>query len=245
MQDDGEELLLQCLPRVYTFHAEGHLANHCIDATHTLMYAYRQLGVESEILPVDLAIKRMSDGAMLYHGTPEPRWDEKGQYTSHAVLHLTERHSLIDVTVEQYPAIAALGMGPVIGRGRVANQPLLPGQSLPPGSAMALQRKDLLIVYTVADPDHMQVVRADERIINAQESYRRFGNTCAVTMLNLLRMPDVKDRRHLLPDRTQAFLRAIGDAKPNEDDRHEFGYDLPDAYGQLRRTTLDEILKGK
>lgn len=237
------DMLVNLLPPLlWQVHAEGQRGNHCVDAAFTLRYAYAQLGIRSQLLPVDLVI-RDGRGEMVMHGSATPGWSGE-QYTGHCILALPDSGRFIDATAEQYPLISRLKMGPVMGRA-VTTTGNANGEGMTsPGAVHGVQRGDLLLVYTVAAKQYATVIEDEPRIRDAQPEYRRTGVNLASHVLAALRHPDVIERARMVPNpRLQALLDVLGDTIDDADatDSPDWFHMIPDEHGVPQRLRLDEI----
>lgn len=218
----------------------GSPANGCIGASHVLRHAFGQFGIRSHLQLVDLVIRDHASGDGIMYGTPEPSWDEAGQvFDGHCVLWLPGSQRIIDATVEQFPMVRQLGMGPVIGRVAVSTVDVdleIP----PPGTHLGVQRGDLMLLYTTVPADFADVVDVPW-VRDRAEQDRRSGINLASTALDALREPRVRARAVAAPyPRLRALLRAVGDADSITDEDGDVQFTVLGPNG-AQRLRLDEI----
>ncbi|MET9077870.1 hypothetical protein ABZX95_38305 [Streptomyces sp. NPDC004232] len=145
-----DQMVELVLPHLWAALADGRVpANVCVDACMTLRHAYGQLGVRAELLPVDLAVQGVDGGGTRY-GSLTPSWTGTS-WNGHCVLVLPDSERFVDATVEQFDEVREIGDGPLVGKVVLSTD----GNSsmVEPGGQVMLQRKDLVLTYTVAGPE--------------------------------------------------------------------------------------------
>ncbi|WP_030019370.1 hypothetical protein [Streptomyces monomycini] len=235
-----EQLVELVLPYLWVALADGRApANVCVDACMTLRYAYGQLGVRAELLPVDLAIQN-KDGSGTRYGSLTPSWTGT-TWNGHCALVLPDSERFVDATIEQFDEVRAIGMGPMVGKVALATHTTRDGM-MPQGAQVVLQRGHLRLTYTVAGPEALaSIVEHPEAIAHA-DGHRRTGVNVASLMLATLRGEAIRGRAMQAPHpRLRALLRAVGDAPYEPDEAGDARFRLPDQDGQERWLRLDEI----
>lgn len=240
--NSSPELLPITLPAfLWLYHIGAAVGNRCVDAAFTLRYAYGELGVPAELLPVDLVVNNAADGRAVMHGQPYPRWENNG-FTGHCILHLPDSQRFVDVTAEQFPQIGRLQMGPVVGRISSANQPIDLRGPIPPGTHFAVQRKHLILLYTVSEEEYSSVILDHPPIRDAQPAYRRAGINLAAHALALMRLPSVIESAQRSPyPRLRALLAALGDAPDHVAPGGDWFFQIPNGAGRPVGLPLDEV----
>lgn len=234
------------LPALWLSHMTGQPANHCVDGSMTLHYAYKEFGITADPRAVDLAVNDRSRQTILY-GQPNPHW-EGSTFHGHCILWLPETRRVIDATVEQYPEVRRYRLGPICGRlvmmqgTDAAQEAMMQRGELPPGAHIGIQREGITLLYTAVDATYHDVVTEYSLVQDTAPRYRRAGINLASHALTLLRIPEVIDRVRQAPyPRLRALLDAIGDAEVEFDDQDDWRFVLPGFDGQRRSLRLDEI----
>ncbi len=176
------------LPTLFLNIVAGGPANSCIDVGHILRYAFGMFGIRSHLQLVDLMIRDRASGEGTMYGSPRPSWDEAGKvFDGHCVLWLPESLRIIDATVDQFPMVRRLGMGPIIGRAALSIGNL-GGETPPPGTNVGVMRGDLMLLYTTAPAEFAGII--DTPMIRGRaESHCRSATNLAGTTLGDLRGP--------------------------------------------------------
>ncbi len=242
------DLMIELLPPLlWLSHMHGKPANHCVDGSMILYFAYAQLGILAQPRAVDLVVSNRQTDKSVYYGRPDPFWDGT-TFHGHCVLWLPRSGRLIDATVEQYPEVSRHRLGPICGRlaasyGSPEQQAAISQGELPPGSHIAVERQDLLLLYTATDHQFDQVVTSSDTVRDAAERYRRAGINLASHALTFLRLPEVVDNiRQANYRRVNALLNVLGapvDAVVDERGDYRFTMDGGNDAGQALR--LDEL----
>ncbi|WP_045875799.1 hypothetical protein [Pseudofrankia sp. DC12] len=236
----ADSLLELLLPTLLLNIIAGSPANACIDAGHILRHAFGQFGAHSSLQLVDLVIRDRIRGDGVMYGTPEPSWDEAGRvFNGHCVLWLPESKRFIDATVEQFPMVRRLRMGPVIGRLMFSTEPFN-SETPPPGTHIGVTRGDLLLLYTIAAEEFANLTDTPWIRERAGQN-RRSGINLASTALDALRTPLLRKRALATPyPRLHALLMAVGATPSNLDDNRDVLFSIvTDTNTRLLR--LDEI----
>ncbi|GAA2679399.1 MULTISPECIES: hypothetical protein [Actinosynnema] len=233
-------------PLLWLQHADGLPGNLCVGATMTLHHAYAQLGIVAEPLAVDLVVRNERTYQTTMYGRPDPYWEGR-VFHGHAVLWMPRSGRLCDATVERYPEVRRYRLGPVVGRsvGYGTDTPehraAAERGELPAGSHIAVNRKDLLLMYTVVDDRYARVVADHAHDPELREDYRRGGVNLAAEALQLWRLPEIADRIRQAPyPRLHALLDAVGDARATVDEAGDVRFLLHTDGGELA-LRLDEI----
>ncbi len=244
----GEALVPILLPTLWVLKSaeRGDPANACVDACLTLHYGYGQLGIRADLQFVDLVVQD-SAGHTLMHGNPQPSWDGT-QLDGHCILWLPGCRRFVDPTVAQYPAVARLALGPIVGRVEAVTGPqgavaaITQGQSVPPGVHFGVPRKDAMLLYTVAEEDAARAAHSNPFFARYAPEHRRTGTNLAAYALEALRTPSAIQRARTAPyPRVAALLDAIGDSPSTTDADGNWFFDLPDPDGGIQRLGLDDI----
>ncbi|MGW2769786.1 hypothetical protein [Streptomyces sp. NPDC001275] len=234
-----DQLVELVLPHLWAALADGRVpANVCVDACLTLRYAYGQLGVRAELLPVDLAVQHKNAGGTRY-GSLTPSWTGT-VWNGHCVLVLPDSERLVDATVEQFDEIRAIGAGPMIGR--VALSTRDDGSMMQPGAQVMLQRGDLVLTYTVAGPEALASIVEHPEMAAHADDHHRTGVNVASFALAALRGEGVRGRAMQAPHpRLRALLRAVDDAPYEAGESGDVRFRLADQTGREQWLRLDEI----
>ncbi|MCZ4120266.1 hypothetical protein [Streptomyces sp. H39-S7] len=237
----GDQLVELLMPHLWASIVEGIPSNTCVDACHTLRYAYGQFGLRSELQPVSLMV-RNGQGETVVDTAEEPWWSADGSiFHGHCVLGLPDCLRVVDPTVEQFAPVRELGQGPLVGRTIAAEPPAQAGRLMAPGTLFAVQRGDCRLLYTVAADRYTDVVRDQEWITAHAPAYYRTGVNLASMMILALRIPDVIGRARQTPyPRLHALLRVIGDAQEEIDDARDLRFRIM-VDGVIQALRLDEI----
>lgn len=226
------DLMVELLPAMlWLEHATGLPTNLCVSSCATLHFAYAQLGIDAHPRAVDLVVgNRRTDQHTMY-GQPDPYWSGS-TFHGHCVLWLPGSKRLIDPTVEQYPEIRRHELGPICGRivasmATPAQQAELARGELPPGTAVGVERQDLILLYTTVDPEFDDIVMSAPVIVDNLAEIQRAGRNLAAIALNLLCQPDVLPRARRAPHpRVRALLDLLAGAEADYDDDDELRFIL-------------------
>ncbi len=224
----------------------GDPANACVDACMTLHYGYGQLGIRADLQFVDLVVQD-SAGHIIMHGNPQPTWNGT-ELDGHCVLWLPESRRFVDPTVAQYPAVARLALGPIVGRVEAVTGPegaitaITQGQGVPPGTHFGVPRKDAMLLYTIADEDAGRAAHSSPFFAQYAPEHRRTGTNLAAYALEALRTPSAVQRVRAAPyPRLVALLDAIGDSPSRTDSSGNWFFDLPSPGGGTQSLSLEDI----
>jgi hypothetical protein len=244
----GESLVAMLLPTLWVLKSaeRGDRANACVDACLTLRYGYGQLGIRADLQFVDLVVQD-SAGNTIMHGNPQPTWDGT-ELDGHCILWLPGSRRFVDPTVAQYPAVAQMALGPIVGRLQAATGPqgkvtaITQGQAVPPGTHFGVPRKDGMLLYTIAEQDAAAAAHSSPFFARYASEHRRTGTNLASYALEALRAPSAIQRARTAPyPRLVALLDAIGDSPSSTDDDGNWFFDLPDPGGGTQALSLDDI----
>lgn len=235
-----DQLVELVLPYLWVAVADGRApANICVDACMTLRNAYGQLGIRAELLPVDLTIQN-KDGSGTRYGSLTPRWTGT-TWNGHCVLVLPDSERFVDATVEQFEEVREIGMGPMVGKVALSTHAIQDGTLMEPGAQVVLQRGDLVLTYTVAEPEALASIVQHPQAVAHADGHRRTGVNVASFTLAALRGEGVRGRAMQAPHpRLRALLRAVGGAPYEADEAGDVRFRLPDHNGE-RWLRLDEI----
>lgn len=241
------DLMVELLPPLlWLYHAHGQPANHCVDGCMVLHYAYEQLGITAQPRAVDLVASDQRTGKRNLYGRPDPFWSDR-QFIGHCVLWLPQSGRIVDATVEQYPEVRRYRLGPICGRlalttGTAAHQSAIARGELPSGTHLAIQRNDLLLLYTTVDPAFDEIVTAAPLVLQTASQYRRAGINLASHALTLLRLPEVVDRVRQAPyPRLHALLDTIATAPATADEDGDYRFASPGPDGTDVALRLDDV----
>jgi hypothetical protein len=181
---------------VWLHHINGERANRCVEAVLTLVATYTQLGIPARPHTVELTVSGPTSDRRVVYGEREPYWDNGG-FHGHAVIWLPRSRRFIDPTVEQYPEVRDLRLGPISGRATM-DEAAPPGnvaaeEDLPAGSRLGVHRGPLTLIYTVVGSQGAALGDAPAAVED-QDRYRRAGQSLACDVLQLLRAPEIIDR---------------------------------------------------
>ncbi|MGW4981251.1 hypothetical protein [Streptomyces mirabilis] len=242
-QAPPDALVELLLPNLWAGIADesGAPANICVDSCLTLKYAYGQLGIRSELALTDLIV-RETNGNSVLHGASEPSWNDDGTvFNGHCILLLPDSGRHVDATVEQFEKVREQGGGPLVGRSVTSSEAIQPGQLLPPGTRLAVQRGEIVMMYTLSHLSVTDVIDGQPWIIQNAHRHYRAGVNLASLLLQALRMPEVIGRARQTPHpRLRALLRAVGEAPQQVDDNRDLRFVLPGPNGP-QSLRLDEI----
>jgi hypothetical protein len=242
------DLMVELLPALlWLEHASGHPTNLCVSGCVTLHYAYAALGIEAKPRAVDLVVSNQRTGDRTLYGRPEPHWSGS-TFHGHCVLWLPGSQRFIDPTVEQYPEVRKYGLGPICGRIAASlatpqQQAALQRGEMPAGTAIGVERMDLLLLYTTVDERFGDVVMAGSTVVENLAVARTSGWNLASEALVLLGRPDVIDRARRSPhSHVRALLDVLADADAEVDDAGDWRFNLPSDAGTGRAgRRLDEL----
>lgn len=112
-----EQSVPRLLPSVLELTAaqRGEPFDDCLAACETLRHAYTLVGIAAETRAVDLYVRDRTTGSGVLHGTPDPSWTGP-RHDGHCAVWLPGARMFVDPTVERFPEVARLGVGPVFGR---------------------------------------------------------------------------------------------------------------------------------
>ncbi|MGN2642419.1 hypothetical protein ACTD5D_40855 [Nocardia takedensis] len=241
------DAMVELLPSMlWLGHMHGRPANICVDASMVLHYAYAELGITAHPRAVDLMINDERTGRTIAYGRPDPVWEDTA-FAGHCVLWLPHSRRLVDATVEQYPEVRRYRLGPIVGRmtatsGTAEQRAAIQRGELAPGAHIAVQRKDLLLVYTTVDGAYDQIVTGHPGVIDNAEQHRLAGIDLASHALMFWRLPEVIDQIRRAPyPRLHALLDAVGDTDPVPDDTGHLRFPVPVGDGTDLALRLDDI----
>ncbi|MEV6962804.1 transposase [Streptomyces sp. NPDC051207] len=141
--------IVEAIRALWAALADGRVpANVCVDACMTLRNAYGQLGVQAELLAVDLAVEHENGGGTRY-GSLTPSWTGTS-WSGHCVLVLPGSERFVDATVEQFDEVREVGAGPMIGK--VALSTHDNGSLVEPGAQVMLQRATWCVCTLLPGP---------------------------------------------------------------------------------------------
>lgn len=159
-------------------------------------------------------VMRDSRTGMLRRVAPRlPSW--KGNLLDgHCILTLPDEDRHIDATIEQFPGISHLRLGPAVGRsggyltpdGRMVAVGSTASQ-MPPGAQLAIQRGPYMMLYTLADEPANQIITNSEHVRPHAELHRRAGINLASLTLAGLRSPNLNRLARAPPRRDRAPAR--------------------------------------
>jgi hypothetical protein len=114
---------------------------------------------------------------------------------------------------------------------------------MPAGTAIGVQRMDLLLLYTTVDERFGDVVMAGSTVVENLAVARTSGWNLASEALVLLGRPDVIDRARQSPHSdVRALLDVLADADAEVDDAGDWRFNLPSDAGIGRAgRRLDEL----
>ena len=242
----GESLVPMLLPALWVLKSSerGDPANACVDACMTLRYGYGQLGIRADLQFVDLVVQD-SAGRTVMHGNPQPSWDGT-ELDGHCILWLPGSRRFVDPTVAQYPAVARLALGPVVGRVQAVTGPqgkvtaIAQGQGAPPGTHFGMPRKDAMLLYTIAGEDAAAAAHSSPFFTRYAPEHRRTGINLASYAIEALRTPSAIQRARTAPyPRLAALLDAIGDSPSSTDSDGNWFFDLPAPGGGTQSLSLE------
>jgi hypothetical protein len=242
------DLMVELLPALlWLEHAAGHPTNLCVSGCVTLHHAYAALGIEAQPRAVDLVVSNRRTGHRTLYGQPEPYWSGS-TFHGHCVLWLPGSQRFIDPTVEQYPEVRRYQLGPICGRIAASQatqqqQAALRRGEMPPGAAIGLERKDLLLLYTTVDERFSDVVMAGPTVVENLAAARTSGKNLASEALVLPGRPEVIDRARQSPhSHVRALLDVLANADAEVDDAGDWRFHLPsDAGTDWAGRRLDEL----
>jgi hypothetical protein len=242
------DLAVELLPAaLWIHHLNGRPANACVDAAMTLRHCYEQLGIESQILPVDLVVSNQQNGQRNLYGTPTPSWDGR-VFHGHCVVYLPGSRRFLDATVEQYPEVRGLRLGPICGKmagvAAHSDEDLAAFQRgvLPAGAQLGVKREHLLLLYTTLHGRYADVV--DEGLsADDQAKIKRSGINLAAMTLDVLRHPDAIGKARRAPHRrVQQLLKQLDGVESEVDDAGDVRYLVPGyTGGHPLGARLDEL----
>lgn len=242
-----DQLVELLLPLLWLAHNTGMPGNLCVDGSMVLHHAYAQFGIIAEPRPVDVVISNQRTGRRTLYGRPDPYWDGH-TFHGHCLLHLTGSGRTVDATVEQYPEVRRLRLGPIIGRsvmsvpGSFADSAAMSRGELLDNSHIAVQRQDLMLLYTTTGAEYRNTVTTSPLVRETTPRYRRAGINLASHALTMLRIPEVAAKvRHAPYPRVHALLDAIGTAEFTIDSPSgDFRFAMPVDDGEMS-LRLDDI----
>lgn len=249
----GEALPVLFLPMLWTTMAKGVLGNVCVSACATVAEAYAHFGIAAQLIPVSLVIEPVGGGPATSYGTERPHWADETTFVGHVVLDLPSSGRFVDVTIEQFPGVRRLKMGPLIGRNPDEHRTA----SLRRGVdyQFTVPRGDLLIHYGAVDPDCADVLAGAPALTHYRADYQRTGRNLASQALAAFHSsadleqlgpagkgPTVSERLRSSPHRRLiALLDALGDGEFQVDQDGDWRLLAAGTHGDSRLLRLDEI----
>ncbi|WP_405183685.1 hypothetical protein OG225_43030 (plasmid) [Nocardia sp. NBC_01377] len=233
-------------PMLWLGHMHGQPANVCVDASMVLHYAYAELGITAHPRAVDLMIEDQRTGQTIAYGRPDPAWEDT-TFAGHCILWLPGSLRIVDATVEQYPEVRRHRLGPIVGRvaatsGNTAQRSALQRGELAPNAHIAVQREDLVLLYTTVGNEFDQIVTGHPGVIANAEQHRLAGIDLASHALMFWRLPGVVDRVRAAPyPRLHALLDAVGTTDPVPDDTGHLRFPVSVGDGTEVALRLDDI----
>jgi hypothetical protein len=206
------------LPMLFLENAIGLPTTLCVSSCATLHFAYAELGITAHPRAVDLIVKKEGSGDPTIYGRPDPHW-HGSTFHGHCVLWLPGTRRFIDPTVEQYPEVRRFKIGPICGKlaaslATPAQQARLQQGELPPGTQVAVQRKDLLLLYTAVSEEFDDVVMSAPVITDNLPEIQRSGRNLAAQAIAMLSHSEVLPRARRAPyPKLQALLAVLADAQ--------------------------------
>jgi len=229
---------------------QGEPANVCVDGCRTIAYALAQFGIATELRAVDLAIRDQRSGRGLFRTRPQPHWDGATLVGGHCILTLPDHGRYIDPTIEQYPEVATLGLGPIVGRcgaqldpntGQVISADGPPGR-LAAGTPMAVQREHLLLMYMVSDDDITHLITDSPWVSHTRDAHFRAGVNLASLVISGLSGHMRTQAAQAAYPRLHALLDVLDGVPISEPaaDR-DVWFNLPGPHGNTQPLRLDEL----
>ena len=225
----------------------GDAANHCVDACRTIGFALAQFGIRTELRAAEVVMRDSRTGMLRRVAPRIPSW--KGNLLDgHCILTLPDEGRHIDATIEQFPGISHLRLGPAVGRsggyltpdGRMVAVGSTTSR-IPPGAQLAIQRGPYMMLYTLADEPANQIITSSEHVRPHAELHRRAGINLASLTLAGLRSPNLNRlARQTSYRRLHALLDALGDS-PHTSDSGDVRFTFTEDGGGSRALLLDEI----
>lgn len=206
----------------------------CLDDCMTLAHAYAMFGLDAEVRAAELAVVETRTGLGVGYSDREPVWRD-GLLDGHTVVWLPDREAagagwLVDVTADQYPAIAALHSGPVVE----AVGPSDPGRP----ERLVMRRGDSTISYTLAALPVTVEVLGHPAAVEQRHHHRRRGANVAAAILDLLNSHLGPDRLAQLSPRVAALASATAARQVHHTDNGDWRFGDADNDELLR---LDEL----
>ncbi|MFI6705377.1 hypothetical protein ACIBF7_03025 [Nonomuraea sp. NPDC050478] len=210
-------------------------AERCLDDCMTLVHAYAQLGIPAQIRAAEVSITNTSTKTTISRGSLTPHWEGDAIH-GHTVVWLPTLDHLVDVTVEQFPEIAAIGEGPVIAS--------RPGKQAidDPLERLQVKRKNLRMTYTLAPLD-TAVALLDYPVPRASMAgYRRRGVNVATAAVVILADSLPQASISLIPHRrAAALIEAVHGLPEHRTPTEDRRFLLPGQDGAPVVVQLDEI----
>ncbi|MEO5877420.1 MAG: hypothetical protein ABIS86_16910 [Streptosporangiaceae bacterium] len=219
--------------------AAGRIQGDCVDVCFTVRGALAHYGIRAQLRAVDLLVEDSATGRHALYGTPDPYWQDD-VLVGHCALWLPGHRIFIDPTVERFPQVAKLAMGPVIGKERRAG---LEADVPLPLCEFQVRRGDSLLLYNTAGEEAAATILGGDHVILRTEAYARSGILQASLAIEAIRTCGLAAQviaRTPYP-RVRALLETIGDAPGAVDERGEWRFELTGPGGIVRRLRLDEI----
>jgi len=229
---------------------EGEPANVCVDGCLTVGHALAQFGIATELRAVDLAIRDQRTGRGVFRTRPRPHWEGQTLVGGHCILTLPDDGRYIDPTIEQYPEVASLRLGPIVGRcggmidpntGRLVAAPDEP-QRLATGTALTITREHLLLLYMVSPDEITELITDSPWVRQFRADHHRAGVNLASLVLAGLSggMRDMVRRANY--PRLHALMDLVGEVSISEpDENRDFRFNIAGQDGQRQHLRLDEL----
>ncbi|MDL4770945.1 MULTISPECIES: hypothetical protein [Thermomonosporaceae] len=243
-----EQSVPRLLPSVLELTAaqRGEPFDDCLAACETLRHAYTLVGIAAETRAVDLYVRDRTTGSGVLHGTPDPSWTGP-RHDGHCAVWLPGARMFVDPTVERFPEVARLGVGPVFGRSlAVLGEPAALARAeegaLPAGAELNMDREHLLLMYNVADERATRVLLGHPRVASRADDLRRAGANLAGLSLEALRVLGSWDeaRTGTPYPKVRAYLEAL-DGSPCLTGDPDVRFLVRGLGGIERRLRLDEV----
>ena len=212
--------MVELLPvMLWLDHAAGHPRNLCVSACLGLQQTYAELGIAANPRAVDVVVTNQVTDHRTYYGRQDPYWTGTTSH-GHCILLLPGSGRFVDPTVEQFPELRRYQLGPICGRavavqGTAEQRAAFARGEFPECSAFGVRRGDLLLLYTVVDPNGAIVTQVPTIALEEAEHERSARNLASQT-LALLAQPEVIGRARQAPHpRVRALLELLDGAHPD------------------------------
>ena len=88
---------------------------------------------------------------------------------------LPDSERFVDATVEQFEEVREIGMGPMVGKVALSTHDMQDGSLMEPGAQVVLQRGDLVLTYTVVDPEALASIIEHPEAVAHTDGHRSTG----------------------------------------------------------------------